>query len=201
MKKAAYLLARNFRVRKQEHRFQVLLSSLWKYLEEFQVCLYTLYMRVFISMHLGYSLRNPSFLSTENLIQVSEFLLGKGKQYMKYILAFICYRFRDRSSCFKCSLRCLPLKCSCSLTFYFWACFGYSSSVTLPLIYSGQKSQDFFLLSKPVGFLNALSSTSFFSLTFFKGGQLLLFPTNCTLVSSLHTHSGSVSCSQLLYSV
>lgn len=30
MKKAAYLLARNFRVRKQEHRFQVLLSSLLK---------------------------------------------------------------------------------------------------------------------------------------------------------------------------
>lgn len=57
-------------------------------------------MHVFISMHLGYSLRNPSLLCTENLIQVSELLLGKGKQYMKYILAFMCYQFRDRSSSF-----------------------------------------------------------------------------------------------------
>lgn len=161
------------------------------------MCLYTLYMHVFISMHLGYSLRNPSLLSTENLIQVSEFLLGKGKQYTKYILAFICYGFRDRSSCFKCSLKCLLFKMFLftyilllSLFWIFFIC-----DIAIDLFWS--EITGFISVEQTSGLSEWIIINFFFFFTFSKGGQqLLLFPTNCTLVSSLHTHSGSVSCSQ-----
>lgn len=153
-------------------------------------------MHVFISMHLGYSLRNPSCLPTENLIQVSEFLLEKRKQCTKYILyfmglyTFMYYRFSDRSSSnllFKMVLFTYILLLS--LFWIFFIC-----DIAIDLFWS--EIIGFISVKQTSGLSEWIIINFFFFFFpflnfFFKEAnqQLLVFPINCTLRSSLHSHS------------